>query len=388
VSLLRYPSVVRVIEIAAGSADPTLLLLERRSLALVAGGVLRVVDLDAPGATPHVIEGVVSAAATGTSIVTLQAGGRLSRWDRSDRGDYRATRTCDVDARDRATLAVSPSGRFVVVDGAEAQIVDLDSGKVIATLHARIGTARPTFDRFPDGREVLFVAAPGYMSVAVYAPGQVDPIAGYTERESWDFCHVGFRLAPHGDLLFTFGCVWAAPYETRIYDARPWTRDAVKVLGEMLPIVRIIRPLASNTLLETDVGEGGTLTSTCLEMWPDLQADDDGDLTWDPDALAVHEPTIAAKLRALPDGTEAALIVRALDPVTAETTCAGVWGVPRVREVDLHYLDRHRVLAVGSEIVVADPVADRLVRHGRVDVAPRDRSATTRDGEVVVIARG
>jgi hypothetical protein len=289
--------------------------------------------------------------------------------------------------RARANLAASPSGGFVVVDGRQAQLVDLDRGRVLAVLEGPIGTVRPCFDRFPDGREVLFAAAPDYTSISVVEAESGASIAGYKGRASWDFCHVDFRLAAGGDRLITFGCVWGAPYEARIYDAAPWTRGALAATSHgPLPLVRQIEPIASNTLLPTDVGLDGALTSASLELRSDLGPDQDGDLPPNLERLEREEPAIAAKLAA-PGEDPAVLIVRVLDPRSAATLHAGVWGVPRVNEQHIHHLDHHRIVVVGSQLLVADPIANRLTQHGEVSLASGDRTAVTRDGEVVVIAR-
>jgi hypothetical protein len=83
----------------------------------------------------------------------------------------------------------------VVADGAPATLVDLDLRNVVTQIPSKLGTARPCFRRLPDGREVLFVAAPNYMDVRVLDPTSGDDVRFHDHGEREYFCHVDFRLA-------------------------------------------------------------------------------------------------------------------------------------------------------------------------------------------------
>jgi hypothetical protein len=190
-----------------------------RSSAMARG----VVDVRGEPADAVALPGVIAAAATRGGLVSLDATGVVARWERSGERWRCAARVALPAVPQRPKLAASPSGRCAFVDGARGLLVDLDAGRTVTELDADYGTARPCFDVLPDGREVLFVAAPGYMSVRMLEATTGRALASFRQQTSYDFCHVDFRLALDGTRLVTFGCVWAGPYEARIYDATPWT---------------------------------------------------------------------------------------------------------------------------------------------------------------------
>ncbi|MBL8626522.1 MAG: hypothetical protein JNK64_34720 [Myxococcales bacterium] len=376
---------MRIVELRSGG---TPVVIDDGFVAVLGDGA-RVVDVRGTPSVTLEVPGVVAAAASRRGLVTIDAAGVVARWAHGD-GRWRcAARVALPAAPEDPELAASPSGRCAFVDGACGQLIDLDAGSVTAELDAAYGTARPCFDVLPDGREALFVAAPGYMSVRMLDAARGDVLGAFDEQTSTDVCHVDFRLALDGARLVTFGCVWAWPYEVRIYDATPWTGAGASPgprpppPGFPLPLVRAIEPLASNMLLAAHVDAAtGDLTSACLEQRAALTAEGASHALAH---LRAAEPPLAAQLAAVTGDAPLVLIARRLDPRDGRTVSAAVHAVPAIDERRVHYAPGHRVVLAGPRLLVCDASADRLDDFGELRLAPDARTAVTADGATLII---
>jgi hypothetical protein len=243
--------------------------------------------------------------------------------------------------------------------------------------------SRAHFDTLPDGREVLFVASPSYMDVRAIACATGDELARHEHGPGgMDFCHVDFALAADATRLVVFGCVWAWPYDARIYDVRAWLAGGTRLPAPLIAI----EPIACNTLLACDrADDAGLCTSACVEVSAELGPDEDGDLPGGLEHLRAHEPALAAQLdRAIAQDTHA-LIVRRIDPARAAIVASAAHPIPSVYELDVHYADGGRVVVIGERLIVADADGD-LADHGAL--APHRNALTraTRDAQVAIIA--
>ncbi|MCE9580794.1 MAG: hypothetical protein K8W52_47210 [Deltaproteobacteria bacterium] len=378
---------MRVVHVAVAAPTTAVFLVADRFAVVLARNALRVVDVRDPAAPVGLtLHDVVHAAAVHDhpAFVTVDRLGTLARWEL--RGGAWAKAAAIADQRCERGVVASPSGRFAVLDGSHAALVDLDAGRVVTELPGMRVTARPCFARDAGDRELLFVAAPSYMDVRV-----IDAAAGVDrarhEHAAESFCHVAFRLAAGGTRLVAFGCMWGGAYEAVIYDVGAWLAAAtppIRLPGRLATFA----PIAGNVQLALDVAADGVrCTSACLEAPADLAPDDDGDVPVDLERLRTTEPDLARALEAQAGGPGQALIVRAVDPVSGRTTAAAVHPVPAVPEAHIHYADDHRVVLVGARLLVCDAHGAR-VDHGPVVRPDGAHSCVTRDATIVVIASG
>lgn len=315
---------------------------------------LRVFDVrGAEARVVHEVEGVaqLGVAAGADDLVALDRERAVTRWQRSVDRWVAAVRVNLPELPDGDVTVASATGRFAYVDGKRGYLVDFERERIVAQLTADFGTARPCFARLADGREVLFVAAQGYMSVQMIDPATGDALAGYDERASHDFCHVDFRLARGGSRLLTYGCVWACPYEVIVYDATPWTGmpGAVAIPADdfALPIVRREVGLKA-AHVDDDMAD---LSSVALEHRDDSRV----------------------------------LVVRRIDLRDGRTISASAHVVPDVSEQRVHYARGHRVVVAGPRLQVVNAADDRVEDYGELRLGDRATTAVTRDGETLIV---
>lgn len=380
-----YPVAVRVVHLAVAAPTTAMFLVADRFAVMLARNALRVVDVRDPAMPVGLaLADVVDAAAVldRAAFVTVDRLGTLARWEL--RGGAWAKAAAITNQRCEEGVVASPSGRFAVLDGGPATLVDLDAGRVVTELPAMLETARPCFARDAGDRELLFVAAPSYMDVrAIDAASGLDRARHEHAAES--FCHVDFRLAAGATRLVAFGCMWGGPYEAVIYDVSAWLAAATPPT-RMPDRLATFAPVAGNAQLALDVAaDGARCTSACLEDRADLAPDDDGEVPIELERLRTTAPDLARALAAQAGGPGQALIVRAVDPVSGATTAAAVHAVPAVPETHIHYADAHRVVLVGAHLLVCDAHGAR-VDHGPVVRPDGAHSRVTRDATIVVIA--
>lgn len=353
---------------AAGAPVHALFLVGDDRVATVAGGRrLRVHDRSGALIAEH---DAIAAAASGASIVALARDGTLTRIDRAGG----VTELVRVERGE--DLVLSRSGRFAVVDdedAREARLLDLARGVELARVEA--DPSRACFDVLPGGDEVVFVAGPSYMDVRAIACASGVELARHEHGpDGTDFCHVDFALAAGGTRMVVFGCVWAWPYDARVYDVSTWLDGGTRLPAPLLTVA----PIACNTLLACDrADEAGLCTSACVEVSAQLGADD-------LEPVREGEPALAAQLDRAIAGGPHALIVRRIDPARAAIVAAGAHPIAPVGELDVHYADGGRVVVIGERLIVAD--ADGAVDHGPLPPHAHARTCVTRDASLAIIA--
>jgi len=379
---------MRIIDLPAGGPHLTAPIVIDGGFAAVHGASFCVFDIRG-AAVRAVLElpDILAATAAGRILMTLDNQGLVTRWGFNGDRWTATARSAGIAVAGDPELRSSQSGRFAFVDGAHGLLVDLEGERIVTELDASYGTARPCFERLPDGREVLFVAAPGYMSVRMIDAETGTRRGEYEEKTSWDFCHVRFRLTTDGARLVTFGCVWAWPYEVRIYEATPWTAAGRPLAqGFPLPLLRTIEPIASNTLLAAHV-DGNEITSAGIEQRADLVPDEDGELPAALDRLRGEDPEVAAQLDRVSGDDPCVLIARRIDPRDGRTVSSAVHAIPAVDEREVHYLDDHQVVVAGPRLLVCNALDDRRVDHGELRVPGPGTTAVTRDGSALLVVR-
>lgn len=284
---------------------------------------------------------------------------------------------------------LSPSGRFVCVElpayGDERHpwvvLLDAHDGRLIAA-HPRHLSARASFAALA-GREVLFLSAPSYMGVLMLDAASGRTLHAFEPAHGWDFCHTDYALTPDGARLVVFGCIWAAPYELRLYDATPWTGGSAPVEGFPLPLrFAQLEAIPGETVLPAHVHDhgDGTLDVHSLVALRTMVAE----LAEDEPELAAEDREILAALRVLPGSS--ALLQRRVDLATARVVGWTAAPIRTTGETHVHALPGHRAVLVGAGVQLFDGRTG-VVREGPPLAEPKEWfiSAVTPDGETVLV---
>jgi len=171
-------------------------------------------------------------------LVTSSLSGALRRYE-IDGGACRTVTdlpiplVADGQAPKATKVLLSPSGRHLVIESgpistgektwpvAQAFLMDAVTGDLRRTFRLRKTNFHGNFVRLPGGREALLIAAESYMGVQLVDCETGGLLHAYIpDRES--FCHTNFALSSDGTRLYTAGCIWACPYEVRVYDFTRW----------------------------------------------------------------------------------------------------------------------------------------------------------------------
>jgi hypothetical protein len=371
---------MRVIELSTGGARPWYAAtLDDRYLVVMTRDGLRVLDLAMAGA-PAVLElPAEGLAVRGRGALLVQDGdGRLTRWQRTGErwhGERLPGR------RRRGGVTVSPSGRYAVIAGDDREtLIDLATGKTTAELPPGRKPSRASFGALADGREVLFMARPGYMDVRVVdaATGRLLRAEDHSQTEG--FCHVDFALGAGGTRLATFGCWWGAPYQAHLYDVSAWLAPgATPVAAPLPPPLLVVEPALDNCQLAIDVETGITAAiEDCASMTPSEH--DDDPLS----SLRDREPDLAAVFEARRSEAAQLLVVRAIDVERGVVTRTTVHPAERVDERHVHYAAGQRVVTFGARLLVSG-VDGEQVDHGPVRLPEDARTAVTSDLSTAVI---
>jgi len=284
---------------------------------------------------------------------------------------------------------LSRSGKFVCVElpayGDERHpwvvLLDAHDGRLIAA-HERRLSARASFAALA-GREVLFLSAPSYMGVLLLDAASGRTLHAFEPSHGWDFCHTDYALTPDGARLVVFGCIWAAPYELRLYDATPWTGGASQAGGFPLPqLFAQVEAIPGETVLPAHVHDhgDGTLDVHSLVALRDLAAG----LAEDEPELAAEDRPILAALRELPGSS--ALLQRRVDLASARVVGWTVAPIRTTGETHVHALPGHRAVLVGAGVQRFDGRTGE-VREGPPLAEPKEwfLSAVAVNGETVLV---
>lgn len=290
------------------------------------------------------------------------------------------------------SMTLSPSGRFLVIEvpglpeekSLRVVLMDASSGRVLATYPYLI-SARASFVRLGD-KERLFLSAADYMSIMFIDPESGKILHSFESQNSWDFCHTDYELSADGSRLLVFGCVWAAPYEARLYDATPWTRNG-SPSKEEFPLPMVYRQYED---LEYEIVYVPHFTKNA-QGWIDVNG-----------SVSLHElrklnPEQLHELRDGLSGTnlaildaalglegKSALLQRRVDPVSGQVREFSLVPVQAMQEMHVHALPNHQVLIVEAAIQWFD--GEKLHEVGTLE-SPKSYycSAVTSDGSVVVV---
>lgn len=169
-----------------------------------------------------------------TLLVVFDGEGWFSCWQRTETAwkplsRFQIPPAYEPELRDLQGMHLSDSGRFLLLDilgeTRQALLLEAKTGQIKASIPLTL-SPWPCFETLPDGMEILFLSAPSYMGVQMIDCASGRLLHSFVPRSGWDFCHVSYQLSKDATRLLTFGCVWAGPYEMRLYDATPWTFSA------------------------------------------------------------------------------------------------------------------------------------------------------------------
>ena len=376
-----------------------------RLVAARSGQALRLYDLRAPDEPLADIPNVSQYALQAGGLLISNSSGRLQRYEPSH-GTWRqvAELPCPLAATASPPmprrLLLSPSGHYLLVESApistgartwpaaHAHLLDARTGEVKYDVPLHKTYVRAGFGVLPTGAEVLFLSAESYMSVQMVACASGQVLHEYRARDSWDFCHTDYTLSADGRRLIAFGCIWASPYEARIYDATPWTEGAPPAAGFPLPLVyRQEEMFESDSVLPIEPRETADGSITCIALVNPAQGCPPGSPE-EAERLAELEGVdrqIFDALRELPP-SGGALVIRRVDPESGNLAGWTVHQIGHTDERHVHTLSHHRVLVINDRVQIVDARANTVSDHGP---APAARggflSAATTDGEAVVL---
>lgn len=290
------------------------------------------------------------------------------------------------------SLVLSPSGLRICVElppaagrrSSRVALLDATDGSVIAMFDQEL-SARASF-AWLHGREVLFLSAPNYMGVLLLDAGSGSVLRSFVPTTGWDFCHTNYDLSPDGERLVVFGCVWAAPYEVRLYDARPWTAGFPASEGSFpLPLLFVQgEDLGCETVLPTRFmpTRDGLLSVVSLVTPADLPEPGSEDAR-DLDA-AVTLAGLVEAVRAIAPAR--AILLRRIDPGSGSVVGWTIAPVPMTREAHVHLLSEHRVILADQSVCIFDGLTGTIRELAAFDTGDAWlETAVTSDGSALVV---
>ena len=341
-----------------------------------------ILDLAPPRACVTRLERITCAAYRPDKIVTCDAQAMLSLHHRHEEFQKRQVLQLPHERGYVTNLKWSPSGRYVLARMAErVAVVDLVEASV-RVIPCRSPAGHGSFSRTPDGQEVLFLAAPSYMSWAMIDPasglvrGRFEPSSGF------DFCHTDATFADDEGRLVALGCRWAGPTTARVYDASPWlevssahreiepgavsTRYPLPMIFETEGTVIENNSMAGELVsMDTRVGADGTLV---FSIWVDLQdlpspgSEEDRDVR---EEASLSDRTLLTDLQGLEEA-RGAVVFRQVHAKSGALSAPILWGT-RGRG-GTQSLSGHRVAVLADHIEVVDLHGRGWTTWGRLSV--------------------
>lgn len=289
-------------------------------------------------------------------------------------------------------LVLSPSGRYLSVElppaagekNGRVVLFDTARGELLGSF-SRSLSARASFSVL-DGAEVLFLSAPSYMDVLLIDAASGRTLRSFKATTGWEFCHTDYELSAAGDRLLTFGCIWAAPYEVRLYDATPWTRGGEsRKDGFPLPLLYAQGDdLQYETTLQARFGAPDesifdVLSFVDVDDLRQLDAEETRDLE---EGLSALNLEILATARSIPD--KHALLQRRVDSRTGRVESFRMVGMQKPHITHVHQLSGHQALLLGDRLQWFD--GERIHDLGPfAQPAGYYNSAVMRDGNTIVV---
>ncbi|HRI67818.1 MAG TPA: hypothetical protein PK156_26455 [Polyangium sp.] len=367
-----------------------------RFVAYVNGNALHVLDLEQGDETPPilVVENGINHAFVGDTLITYDETHQYRRFVREGNKFVEASRFVlpETPAPWPTHLVLSPSGRFLCVEwppapnikGCRVALIDTSRGEILTVL-PRALSARASFGQL-QGEELLFLSAPSYMDVTVLDAATGKKKFLFDSSTSWDFCHTDYEISSNGERLLTFGCVWAAPYEVRLYDTRPWTRGSqAPEQGFSLPLIYSqYEDLQYETILParfdaTNESLLDVYSIVSLGELQNLSAEDAKDLE---EGLSAMNLSILEAARGI--AAKCGLLQRRVSTQTGEVQSFRISAAQELKELHVHQLPGHQALSLGEVIQWFD--GERM--H---DIAPFAKppsyfeSRVSRNGDIVVV---
>jgi hypothetical protein len=388
-----------------------LLLAGDRHVAVMYGRELHLYDLLSPDEPVARIPSVIAHALSSGCLVVADMNRQLTRyevragvpaaWEAT--ASYPCARTNGPGSTHPARLLLSESGRYLLVESADlarqqarqaalrVYLLDALTGAVIRDFDLHLSSMRVAFVRLPSVEEALVLSAESYMSVQLVACASGQTLHSYTTQSGWDFCHTNYALTADAARLLVFGCVWACPYEARIYDATPWTRSdapAQTAIEFPLPIVfrqeevfydDLILPFAA---MQT---QDGAVTSVDLVNLAGLPISDSEHEAEVLAQLTPRDRAIYERLSLLPRAG-AGLVIRRIDPVSGAVVGWSVAATGTTDERHVHILANHHVMLVNERIQMVDGMTAEVRDEGPMDVSARWYSTLpTSSGDTLVV---
>ncbi len=371
-------------------------LVSDRFVAYVNGNALHVLDLEQGDETPPilVVENGMNHVFVGDTLITYDETHQYRRFVRDGNTFVEASRFVlpETPAPWPTHLVLSPSGRFLCVEwppapnikGCRVALIDTCRGEILAVL-PRALSARASFGQL-NREELLFLSAPSYMDVTVLDAATGKKKFLFDSSTSWDFCHTDYEISSNGERLLTFGCVWAAPYEVRLYDTRPWTRGTRALEeGFSLPLIYSqYEDLQYETILPArfDATNESMLDVYSIVSLGELQslgAEDAKDLE---EGLSAMNLSILEAARGI--AAKCGLLQRRVSTQTGEVQSFRISAAQELKELHVHQLPGHQALSLGEFIQWFD--GERMHELAPFAKPPSYfESRVSRNGDIVVV---
>lgn len=209
-------------------------------LAVMHGQDLWLCELSQPDEPHFTIKNVVEHSFQQNHLATIGVDGHVQVFELRDGRMHNIARFKPEGMRghkpsELLRVYLSHSGNYMVIEwktdvakeaNVEAGLYATRTGDCVYSTPLHYGASRAAFAELPTGEEVLFLSAVSYMGIQM-----IDCATGAVRKEyvpgsDIDFCHTDYILTDNALRLLTFGCVWAAPYEVRVYDFASWFGDA------------------------------------------------------------------------------------------------------------------------------------------------------------------
>lgn len=381
------------------SAIPACYLVEDRFVSIVFDQELSIYDLHAPGEPVFRLEGVAAHVFRRALLVIFDGDHWFSCWQRTKTAwqclsRFQIPPGYESELRFLQNMTLSDSGSFLLLGALgkthQALLLEVKTGYIKASIPLTL-SLRAGFGTLPDGKEILFLSATNYMGVQMRDCASGRLLHTFVPTSGWDFCHASYQLIKDATRLLTFGCIWAAPYEIRLYDPTAWTGDTQAGQANF-PLPEVFRQeevfWGADLVLPAAFlpAEDGILSCLSLVTFKDLPepgSEDESDML---EGLSAQNREIVEVLYHLSSDWEMALLIRCVNPVTGVVARWSVQPILPTQPGHVHLLSNHRIVLVNEHIQVFDGVTGVLHDYGAFK-APAKYFSTmvTSDAQTVIV---